>query len=143
MMPVQRRVGIILALGASFGARVWAADPAREAEVRKAQDWFAHCWQTRDESCMAPLLAPEFTWVFRTGKEVDRTAFLAMIMDGKDIGSTFFSSKDAAVHFYGPIALLTFAENDPPPTILTLVWVHSDSEGWQLVRGQGTSVATR
>ena len=136
-MPMERRVGIILALCASFGVNVWAADSDREAAVRKAQDWFAHCWQTRDAGCMAALLAPDFTWVFRDGREVDRATFLATIMDGKSIGSTFLGGKDAGVHFYGPVALLTFA-GERPPTILTLVWFNSDSLGWQLIRGQGT-----
>jgi hypothetical protein len=140
-MPMERRVGIILALCASIGVRVWGADLAREADVRKAQDWFAHCWETRDAICMATLLAPDFTWVFRNGREVDRATFLATIMDGKNISSTFLGGKDAVVQFYGPVALLTFA-GENPPTILTLVWFHSDSQGWQLVRGQGTLQAT-
>jgi Domain of unknown function (DUF4440) len=140
-MYANRRITVILALCASFAATIWAADPASEAEVRKAQDSFALCWATRDPNCMAPLLAPEFTWVFRTGVEVDRDAFLATITDGRSISPAFPGGNDAVIHFYGPVALLTFPTNDgtnAPQTILTLVWFNSNSDGWQLVRGQGT-----
>jgi Domain of unknown function (DUF4440) len=140
-MSANRRIIVILALCASFAATIWAADAASEAEVRKAQDSFAHCWATRDADCMASLLAPDFSWVFRTGIEVDRDAFLATIMDGRSISPAFAGGDDAVIHFYGPVALLTFPTNDgtnAPQTILTLVWFNSNGDGWQLVRGQGT-----
>jgi hypothetical protein len=87
---------------------------------------------------MDKVLAPDFTWVFRTGIEVDRATFLATIMDSSTIGRNFFSTDEAVAHFYGPVALLTFAGMTNPPTILTLVWFNSTGEGWQLVRGQAT-----
>jgi hypothetical protein len=87
---------------------------------------------------MDKVLAPDFTWVFRTGIEVDRATFLATIMDSSTIGRNFFSTDDAVVHFYGPVALLTFAGTTNPPTILTLVWFNSNGEDWRLVRGQAT-----
>jgi hypothetical protein len=74
-MLANGRVIVIFTFLASFVPRVWAADP-QENEVRKAQEAFAHCWATRDADCMDKVLAPDFTWVFRTGIEVDRATFL-------------------------------------------------------------------
>jgi hypothetical protein len=137
MIRVNGRVTLIFTFCLGFGVRVWAADP-QEVEVRKAQDAFARCWEIRDAGCMDRVLAPDFTWVFRTGMEVDRAAFLATIMDGTTIGPRFFSTDDAVIHSYGPVALLTFAATGNQPTILTLVWFNSNGKEWRLVRGQGT-----
>jgi Domain of unknown function (DUF4440) len=131
------RVIVIFTFLACFAAGVWAAD-SQEYEVRRAQDAFAHCWVTRDAGCMEEVLARDFTWVFRTGIEVDRAAFLAALTNDTTLGNTFFSGDEAVVHFYGPVALLTFAGTGNTPTILTLVWFNSNGKDWRLVRGHAT-----
>jgi hypothetical protein len=83
---------------------------------------------------MDKLLASDFTYVGRTGLEVDRGGFLAAIRDGKTISARYEAEKDAVIHFYGPVAVLT-SRNE---ALLTLIWVNVDGSGWQLVRGQGT-----
>jgi hypothetical protein len=109
---------VILTFFASFANRVWAADP-QEYEVRQSAGY--DCWATRDPGCMDKVLAPDFTWVFGTGIEVDRATFLAAIMNGTTFGPNFFSTDDAVVHFYGPVALLSFVGTTNPPMILTLL----------------------
>jgi len=125
---------VALALSLAAG---WAAD-SRESEVLKAQESFGRCWAARDASCMDKLLASDFTYVFRKGREVDRSAFLATIKDGRNISARYEAEKNAIVHFYGPVAVLTSSS----ATYLTLIWVNLDAKGWRLVRGQGTELST-
>lgn len=87
---------------------------------------------------MDRLLASEFTYVFRRGYELDRADFLATIKEGKTISVKYEAEKDAVIHFYGPVAVLT-SKNE---SLLTLIWVNANGKGWQLVRGQGTLLAT-
>jgi hypothetical protein len=82
---------------------------------------------------MDKLLASDFTYVFRSGFEVDRAGFLATIQYNKNICARYEAEKDAVIHFYGPVAVLTSKNG----TLQTLIWVNADGKGWQLVRGQG------
>jgi hypothetical protein len=127
----------LLALALSLITVGLAADP-RESEVLKAQESFGRCWAARDPSCMDKLLASDFTYVGRSGRELDRAGFLATIKEGTDISARYEAEKDAVIHFYGPVAVLA-SKND---TLLTLIWVNADGKGWRLVRGQGTRLAT-
>jgi hypothetical protein len=110
----------------------WSADP-RESEVRKAQQSFEHCWAARDASGMDKLLASDFTYVGRSGRELDRASFLGAIKEG-NISARYTAEINAVIHFYGPVAVLA-SKN---ATLVTLIWVNADGKGWRLVRGQGT-----
>jgi len=114
-----------------------ACNDTREPEVRRALQAFAHCWDARDVICMDKLLSNDFTYVFRSGQEADRTAFLAAIKDAKNLSAGSEVPHDAVITFYGAVAVARFA-GGTPVTHLTMIWSNTDGKGWHLVRGQST-----
>jgi hypothetical protein len=128
----------------------------RLPEVRKSLQLFVPCWESHDADCIDKLLTQDFEFFNRTGIAINKGDFLQLFKDGTRLPKipVQVQAEKIAIHFYGPIAIVTVgvtipkearvpAPLDTAPSAavpvlpeLTLIWYNSDGSGWQLGRGQ-------
>jgi hypothetical protein len=132
---------LILLLTLFVAPPLSAADP-REAEIHDFMEAFGRCWDAhaKDPNCMDKLLTPDFNAVMLRGP-VERAEFIRVVQglpDSNTWGSPGKRTPNAVVHFYGPVAVVTWGVHVMAPMEqieqITHVIVNVDGKGLRLAR---------
>lgn len=102
-------------------------------------DTFAACWEAhaKDVTCMGKLLATDFSAVIRSGRAVDRAAFIDRAAQLPDTNTWAWPRDKAVIRFYGTTALVMYAIADPSPEPHEDQFTHvfvNDGQGWRMAR---------
>ncbi len=143
------RIALLLLLVPAFAGTARATDPMdpAESELRDADAKRMAAMVAGDTKALAPLLAPNLTYVHSSGEMENREHFLETIGSGRldyvfmvpsDVRVRFLWDKAAVITGKADVKLVAGGKENALALIFTSVWSKSAEGAWQMVAWQST-----